>query len=80
MPLPKGTMTIEVLADGTLKIETGDMGGVAHKAADDMLDELQRAMGGAVEVTDVKGHAGHQHHFHDAHGHTHDHDHVGHKH
>lgn len=69
-------MTIRVLEDGTLRIETGDMGGVAHKQADDFLKEVQRLMGGQVEVTKSKD-AHHHHHGHDqAHDHAHDHDHL----
>lgn len=66
MPLPKGTMTVDILPDGTARIESGDMSGVAHKAADAFYADMARELGGTV--TDVK--LGHGHHHH-----THDHDH-----
>ena len=74
MSLQPGQMNVRVLDDGTVRVETGDMGGVSHKAADDFIKELQRLMGGApAEVKSTKGHA-HQH----AHGHEHGHDHHHH--
>lgn len=69
MSLGKGQMGVQVLADGVIRVETGDMGGVAHKAADDFLKELARLMGGDVEVKQVQGVR-----------HTHAHDHGDHHH
>lgn len=43
-------IVIDVLEDGTLRIETGDMGkGVVHTQADAALGEIARLMGGATE-------------------------------
>jgi hypothetical protein len=62
----KGEMTIEILEDGTIKVQTNDMSGPAHKAADDFLSMIGRLAGG--EVTEEKiGHA-HQH----QHSHSHE--------
>ena len=74
----KGEFTIEFKDDGSLKVESGDMGGTAHKLADDFVKELQRLMGGEVIETKLeKGHvhshgeAGHHHHHHGGSGHHH---------
>jgi hypothetical protein len=68
MPQPKGTIAVDILADGTIRAETGDMGGVAHKAADDFLKYLAELLGGTV--TDAKVERGHQHHHDHRHGDT----------
>lgn len=69
--LGKGEMDIRILEDGTVRAETGDMGGVTHQQADNFLKELARLMGGDVDVGKVKqGHV----HVHE-HEHTHDHEH-----
>lgn len=73
--LKPGQMSVTILDDGTVRMETGDMGGVTHKAADDFLKEVQRLLGGAVEVKSTKGQAHHHHHDHE---HGHDHQHGGH--
>lgn len=65
----KGQLDIRVLADGTLRIETGDMSGVNHKSADQFLAEMARVMGGEVEIQKAE----HPHHHHHDHDHTHDH-------
>jgi hypothetical protein len=73
MPLPKGTMTVEILDDGTVKTETGDMGGVDHKSADQFMADLARYLGGSVAETKIEH--GHQHSHSHGHGHggTHSH-------
>lgn len=68
--LPKGTMTVDILPDGTVRSVTGDMGGPSHKAADQFMEDLARMLGGAV--ADVKLDHGHTH--------THSHSHGGHHH
>ena len=72
MPQPKGQMQALVLEDGTVKIETGDMGGVAHKDADAFLAMMAKLMGGEQDVQKLKT-TRHQHHDH---GHDHDHEHA----
>ena len=72
MALNKGEIAIEVLSDGRIKAETGDMGGPNHKAADDFLALVQTLMGG--EVTSASTKHNHSHH------HTHTKNEVGHKH
>jgi len=76
----KGEMTITILEDGTIKAQTDDMSGPAHKAADDFLKMVSRLAGG--ETTETKLDRGHHHHHdHDhAHEHEHDHEHDHHKH
>jgi hypothetical protein len=67
----KGEMTITVLGDGTIKTETDDMSGPAHKAADDFLKEVARLAGGESTDEKIKPH----HHHHHDHGHAHEHAH-----
>ena len=43
-----GTMRVQVLADGTVRSQTGDMAGVNHQSADGFLTLLAQLMGGAV--------------------------------
>lgn len=73
MPQPKGQIDVLILEDGTCRIETGDMGGVGHKSADEAMREIARLLGG--EVIEQKLAEGH-HHSHDhehGHGGTHHH-------
>jgi hypothetical protein len=68
----KGEMTIEILEDGTIKVQTNDMSGPGHKAADDFLSMIARLAGG--EVTEEKiGHAHHHQHSHSHEGEHHHH-------
>lgn len=69
--LPANTFEIKIEADGTLRIESGSMAGVAHQSADEFLKEVARLMGGAV-VTNKVAQATHHHHHH-----HHDHSHEG---
>jgi len=63
--LPEGTMMITVLDDGRIKIETGDMGqGATHVAADGLLAEIKKLMGGDVETEKLKPTTGHHHGHH----------------
>ena len=59
---------IEVKPDGRVAIDTGDLSGAHHASADDFMKELQRLLGGKVEVKSKKGI--HSHH-HGAHKHVH---------
>ena len=70
--MAKGQIEVEVLEDGRLVVNTGDMSGPNHKAADEFLKLLQTLMGGEVETEKTK-------HAHGHHAHTHDHK-VGHTH
>ena len=67
--LGKGEIDITILADGTCRIETGNMAGVKHQAADQFIKELERLMGGDVKIERTKSS-----HLH-AHDHTHGHEH-----
>lgn len=74
MPLPKGTMTVDILPDGRVRVESGDMGGVQHQSADDFMTGFTRLLGG--EVTTEKVEEGHHHHHEfgdDQHHHHHSH-------
>lgn len=64
----KGEMTVEILEDGSLKIETGDMAGAAHKSADEFLKEVLALCGGDEARTPLKKH----HHHHGEHEHAHE--------
>ena len=58
--MTKGQIEIVVLEDGTLRIETGDMGsGPTHKTADDFLKMVTQLMGGGVEVAKTLDHHHH---------------------
>jgi hypothetical protein len=57
----KNEMSIEILPDGQLRIETGDMQGVNHRSADEFLKELQRLMGGDVSTKKAPHAHGHNH-------------------
>lgn len=63
--MKKGTMIIDFLEDGLLKIDTGDMSGPLHKQADDFIAIVERACGGEVKAKRKPGHA------HRAQTHTH---------
>lgn len=69
-PLGKGEIDVEILEDGTVRSETGDMSGVNHKSADDFMKYLATLLGG--EVQDTKTKQGHQH-THDHQGRHHHH-------
>jgi hypothetical protein len=75
MPAGKGQVIVDVLEDGTVRAETGDMSGVSHKAADDFMALLAQLMGG--QVTDQKAKQSHHHHHDHAHDHAHDHERQG---
>lgn len=69
--LDKGTIDVRILADGTVRVETGDMHGVTHQAADAFLKDVAKLLGGVENVTKAE-HGHHQHHDHeDAHDHHH---------
>ena len=72
--MPKGEIEVNLLADGRVKIETGDMSGPIHSVADKFLDELQKLLGGPVEASKAKHAHSHTHHHH------HNHDKAGRKH
>lgn len=64
------TMTIEVLADGTIKTTTGRISGPNHANADAFLKSVEKIVGG---TTEIKRRGDAHHHTHDhAHDHTHD--------
>lgn len=66
--LNKGEMSVGFTPEGKLRIETGDMGGVSHRAADDFIKLIQQDLGITPETESLKKH---HHHSHD-HGHTHE--------
>ena len=65
----RNQITVEILPDGRIKIDTGDMSGPTHTSADNFLKSVERLMGGEVEVQ--KRRESHTHH----HTHTHEHHH-----
>lgn len=58
--LAKGQMSVIILEDGTVRLESSDMSGVAHKAADDFFKEVTTLLGGTYEDTKIR--PTHQHH------------------
>lgn len=67
--LPANTLEITVLADGRIKIETGDFAGPTHASAEACIPAIAQALG--VTIQDVKRRIVHGH----VHGHTHTHTH-----
>jgi hypothetical protein len=61
------TMTITILDDGRVRIETEGVSAANHVNAEDLLDELEKALGGASSRTKRRDKHSHQH----AHTHTH---------
>jgi len=52
---------VEILPDGRMKVETGAISAVSHKAADDLLKFIEEAMGGKSIIWRKVGHS-HLHH------------------
>lgn len=67
----KAEFDIEILPDGKMKIQTGDLSGEHHVSADNFLELLQKLLGGPTVKKSLKGH-GHVHSHGEAH-HHHDH-------
>lgn len=71
---PDGTkFKFEALADGRVKITTGEVGAQVHTNAEGMLKMLNGLLGGDVKRESNGDHA-HTHHHHDqevGHGHSH---------
>lgn len=74
--LNKGEMRVEFVEGGKLRIETGDMGGVSHRAADDFIKLIQKDLGMPESTESAKV----QHHHHHDHDHMHTHEGGGHDH
>lgn len=66
----------EILEDGTVSVDTEDLSGPNHYAADELLKELSESLGGVTVVK--KKHKFHVHH--DLSGALHEHTHDGHTH
>lgn len=64
------TLKIEILEDGTLKIEADKVSAPNHVGAESFLREVQKLAGGAVKITHKHKHQAHSHsHGQDAHQH-----------
>ena len=61
----KAEMQIEILADGQIKITTGNLQGEHHTNADEFIKLITQLAGGARETQSTKEH----HHHHHSHGH-----------
>lgn len=65
-------MTVEILADGVIKCETGNMAGEYHASADEFLKLVEKLAGGTRETKSTRGnvkahthqHASGEHHHH----------------
>jgi hypothetical protein len=66
------TMTIEILADGTLKVETDEVSLANHTNAENLLREMNKLAGGPTAIR-------HKHGKH-AHNHSHSHGNKAHQH
>ncbi|HWQ32304.1 MAG TPA: hypothetical protein VNQ79_05430 [Blastocatellia bacterium] len=62
------SITVEILPDGRVKVETGDLSGPQHMKADQFLREMARLLGGDVTVEKLNHH--HHHHHHHNHNHN----------
>lgn len=58
-------ITIEILADGTLKLETDEVSLANHTNAENLVREMSKACGGPAAIRHKHGKAGHGH----SHGH-----------
>lgn len=67
--LDMSEIDITILEDGTVKIETGSVGGPEHMAAEKMLVWISEQLGG--ETTRVKLAHSHNHDHHHGHRHVH---------
>ena len=66
---PKGTFSVTVLKDGSIKVVTDQFSPEIHDQADRLLELLQDAMGGVeADVVQVKAH---KHHHHNGEQHHH---------
>lgn len=70
--MPKDTLRVTVLPDGTLKVETDAVSMPNHMSAERLLLELAKAQGGESKRERLP------HHHHHTHAHTHDHEHDHH--
>lgn len=52
-------LVIEILDDGSVKVETDEISGANHMSADQVLDFLARKLGG--ETSKARKHQGHVH-------------------
>lgn len=66
------TLTIEILADGTIKTTTDPVSPANHQSAEAFLQGLTKLAGG--EVTRKKRHAHKHEHSHGTHSHVHAHE------
>jgi hypothetical protein len=64
------TINIEILEDGTLKMDTGLISGPNHMSAEALVRDAVLDAGGKVERKRKPHQHGHHHHHH---GHTHEH-------
>ena len=63
-------LDITFLDNGEVKVETGDLSGPNHKAADEFVKLLQTLLGGSCEVEKIKHtHTHHHHHTKTEHKH-----------
>lgn len=64
--------TVEILPDGTLKLETDEVSTANHTNAENLLREMSKLCGGPVAIRHKHGKAGHNHsHGHGQGQHTH---------
>lgn len=59
----KDEMIIDILDDGTIRIETSPISGPIHASAEKFLADVQQATGGE-QTRRRKGHHHHHHHHH----------------
>ncbi len=55
--MSKDELTIEILADGTIKVITNEIGQANHASAEAFTREMARLAGGEHTVTRTQGHA-----------------------
>ena len=65
----KAEMTLTILDDGTISIQTGNLAGEHHASADEFIRMVHELAGGARETKGTKEH--HHEHHHYSHEHHH---------
>jgi hypothetical protein len=63
--------TIEILPDGSLKLETDDVSQANHTNAENLLREMSKLCGGPTAIRHKHGRTGHHAHAHGSKAHQH---------
>ena len=70
-----GTLTITILPDGRIRIDTGSFAGAQHASAEAAIPAIAAALG--VTIEDVRARVVHAHNHEHTHNHNHEHEKAG---